>query len=239
MIQLKNVSKSFGREKVLRNLSVEIFKGEVVVVIGPSGSGKSTFIRLLNGLEIHESGIVKVCEEELKNKASIDRVRKKVGMVFQSFNLFPHLNILDNVGLGLKYVKKESKVKADEVSKKILERVGLLPYIHKFPHELSGGQQQRVAIARSLALQPEILLFDEPTSALDPEMTGEVLSVIKELANSGMTLVIVTHEMAFAQSVGHRILFFDQGTIIEDRRPEEFFNHPQTDRAKKFLENHN
>ncbi|MBT8248793.1 MAG: amino acid ABC transporter ATP-binding protein, partial [Acidimicrobiia bacterium] len=209
---------------------------EVVVVIGPSGSGKSTFIRCINRLEQHQEGIIAVDGVEMTNDLrNIEQIRSEVGMVFQQFNLFPHLTILDNITLAPIWVRKRPKAEAEDAAMKLLERVGIPEQANKYPGQLSGGQQQRVAIARALAMEPKIMLFDEPTSALDPEMIKEVLDVMKELAESGMTMMVVTHEMGFAREVADRVLFFDYGTIVEEGTPEHFFTNPQHDRTKLFL----
>ena len=236
IILAEHVDKFYGSFQALKDVSTTVKKGEVVVVIGPSGSGKSTFIRTLNRLEEHQSGKIVIDGTEITNDVrNIDEIRKNVGMVFQSFNLFPHLTVLQNITLAPMRVKKLSKLEADQIATELLERVGIPEQAHKFPGQLSGGQQQRVAIARALAMRPKIMLFDEPTSALDPEMIAEVLEVMKELAHSGMTMVCVTHEMGFAREVADRILFFDHGQIIEEATPEGFYNDPKTDRAKLFL----
>jgi ABC-type polar amino acid transport system ATPase subunit len=222
IVVVKNLEKRFGTVQVLKNINIQIHRGEVVAVIGPSGSGKSTFIRTLNRLEPADQGEI--------------LVRGRTSMVFQSFNLFPHLKVVDNITLAPIKALNKKKKDALETANTLLKRVGVLDQAEKFPPELSGGQQQRVAIARSLATNPDLLLFDEPTSALDPEMIGEVLAVIRELAQQGMTMIIVTHELHFAREVADRIVFFDEGKIIEEGTPEEFFVNPRTDRAKKFLE---
>jgi general L-amino acid transport system ATP-binding protein len=235
-IRAEKVNKYYGQFHALTDVDLEVKRGEVVVVIGPSGSGKSTFIRCINRLEEHQTGRIIVDNTELTNDVrNIDEIRKNVGMVFQSFNLFPHLSVLENITLGPMRVKKMAKVEAESIAMQLLERVGIPEQAKKFPGQLSGGQQQRVAIARALAMQPKIMLFDEPTSALDPEMISEVLEVMKELAKSGMTMVCVTHEMGFAREVADRIVFFEKGQIIEEATPEEFYNNPKTDRAKLFL----
>jgi len=236
VIICRNVHKWFGDFHALRGVSVEIEKGEVVVVIGPSGSGKSTFIRTLNRLEAHEEGEIIVhgtpLNDDMKN---IETIRREVGMVFQSFNLFPHLTVLENITLAQIRVRKRPKPAAEEKAMALLARVGIPEQADKYPAQLSGGQQQRVAIARALAMDPEVMLFDEPTSALDPEMIKEVLDAMKELAQSGMTMLVVTHEMGFAKEVAKRILFFDQGQIVEESPPEAFFTHPKHPRSKDFL----
>lgn len=236
VIELKHVDKHFGALHVLKDINLSVKKGEVVVIIGPSGSGKSTLCRTINRLETIDSGEILIdgvaIPEEGKNLA---RLRAQVGMVFQSFNLFAHKNILDNVTLGPTDVLNVPKKEAREEAMKLLKRVGVDSQAAKMPAQLSGGQQQRVAIARSLAMHPKAILFDEPTSALDPEMIGEVLDVMTELAKEGMTMVVVTHEMNFARRVADRIIFMDSGSIIEENTPEEFFAHPETQRAQDFL----
>lgn len=221
---------------VLRGVSLSVKRGEVVVIMGPSGSGKSTFIRTFNALEEFQQGSIVIdgikLSHDLKN---IEEIRKEVGMVFQQFNLFPHLTILQNVTLAPIWVRRWPKAKAEEVALQLLERVGILEQAKKYPGQLSGGQQQRVAIARALAMQPKIMLFDEPTSALDPEMVREVLDVMRTLANSGMTMVCVTHEVGFAREVADRIVLMADGILVEEGTPEEFFTNPQEDRTKKFL----
>ncbi len=236
IILAEHVNKFYGNFQALTDVSTTVKQTEVVVVIGPSGSGKSTFIRTLNRLEEHQSGKIVIDGIEITNDVrNIDEIRKNVGMVFQSFNLFPHLTVLQNITLAPMRVKKMSKEEAEQTATELLERVGIPEQAHKFPGQLSGGQQQRVAIARALAMKPKIMLFDEPTSALDPEMIAEVLEVMKELAHTGMTMVCVTHEMGFAREVADRILFFDHGQIIEEATPDGFYNNPKTDRAKLFL----
>ena len=236
MIEVKNLEKSFGDNHVLRGIDIEIKKGEVVVVIGPSGSGKSTFLRCLNLLETPNGGSILIEGEEITDrKANVNRIRQKMGMVFQQFNLFTNMNILRNMCVAPTTVKKISKEKAEERAMELLNRVGLAEKAESYPQQLSGGQKQRVAIARALAMDPDIMLFDEPTSALDPEMVGEVLAVMKELAASGMTMVVVTHEMGFAREVGDRVIFIDEGKIVEDAPPKELFEHPKNQRTKDFL----
>ena len=236
MLDVINLEKSFGKLHVLRGINVTIKKGEVVCVIGPSGGGKSTFIRCLNLLEKPTGGDIIFEGVSLMNKkVNLDEHRKKIGMVFQHFNLFANKNVLNNITLALMKVKKMKREEADEVAMKMLKRVGLEEKARQFPSQLSGGQQQRVAIARSLAMNPDIMLFDEPTSALDPEMVGEVLSLMKELAKDGMTMVVVTHEIGFAREVADRILFLDQGVILEENSPNELLNHPVHERTKDFL----
>jgi general L-amino acid transport system ATP-binding protein len=236
IIIARNVEKWFGDFQALAGISLEVQIGEVVVIFGPSGSGKSTFIRTLNRLEEHQRGQIIVDGIELSHDVrNIEMVRMETGMVFQQFNLFPHLTVLANVTLAPIWVRKRKKQDAEELGMQILERVGIPEQAEKYPGQLSGGQQQRVAIARALAMQPKIMLFDEPTSALDPEMIKEVLDVMIELAQSGMTMVVVTHEMGFARSVADRMYFFDEGLIVESGSPHDIFNNPQEDRTKLFL----
>lgn len=236
MIKVENLTKSFGELEVLKGINQEIKDGEVVVVIGPSGSGKSTFLRCLNLLETPTSGKIFVDNDEITSKKiDINKVREEMGMVFQSFNLFNNLNILDNITLAPTLVKKMEKSKAEEKARELLARVGLPDKAEAFPKSLSGGQKQRIAIARALAMNPKVMLFDEPTSALDPEMVGEVLDIMKDLAREGMTMVVVTHEMGFAREVGDRIIFMDGGYVVEEGSPEEIFGNPQNDRTKDFL----
>lgn len=236
MIKVNNLVKSFGDVKVLQGINENIKKGEVVVVIGPSGSGKSTFLRCLNLLEKPTSGDIYVEGECITDKkANVNAIRKKMGMVFQQFNLFPHLTILENITIAQKLVNKTGKKEAIEKAEMLLNKVGLLDKRDAYPAQLSGGQKQRVAIARALAMDPDIMLFDEPTSALDPEMVGEVLDVMKGLAKHGMTMVCVTHEMGFAKEVGTRVLFMDEGVIMEQGTPEQIFDNPQNERTQSFL----
>lgn len=236
IIICRDVHKWFGDFHVLRGVNLTVKRGEVVVICGPSGSGKSTFIRTINRLEEHQRGTIIVDGIELTNDVrNIAAVRSEIGMVFQSFNLFPHLTVLQNITLAPIWVRKWPKEKAEKIAYELLERVGIPEQAHKYPAQLSGGQQQRVAIARALAMQPKIMLFDEPTSALDPEMIKEVLDVMRELARSGMTMIVITHEMGFAKEVANRIFFFDEGRIIEGNTPEEFFKNPQHERTKLFL----
>ncbi|MDE7197802.1 MAG: amino acid ABC transporter ATP-binding protein [Lachnospiraceae bacterium] len=236
MIRVKNLHKKFEDLTVLNGIDEHITQGEVVVVIGPSGSGKSTFLRCLNLLERATEGEIYVDDELITApKVNVNRVRQKMGMVFQQFNLFPHLTIMENITLAPVLLKKLDKEAAVKRGRELLERVNLGEKANAYPAQLSGGQKQRVAIARALAMDPEIMLFDEPTSALDPEMVGEVLDVMKDLAKSGMTMVIVTHEMGFAKEVASRVLFIDQGVVMESGTPEEIFNHPQNERTKNFL----
>lgn len=236
MIEVKNLCKSFGDLQVLKGISETINDREVVCVIGPSGSGKSTFLRCLNLLEEPSGGEVFLDGKKINDSdVDIDEIREKLGMVFQGFNLFPHMTVLDNLTLAPIKVKGMEKAAAEEKARKLLETVGLADKAEKYPASLSGGQKQRVAIARALAMDPEIMLFDEPTSALDPEMVGEVLEVMKELAESGMTMVVVTHEMGFAREVGTKVLFMDGGNIVEENTPQEFFTNPQSPRLQEFL----
>jgi len=236
MIKVENLKKSFGNLDVLKGINEEIKDGEVLVVIGPSGSGKSTFLRCLNLLERPTSGYIFFEGKNITDKnIDINKVREEMGMVFQSFNLFNNLNIIDNITLAPKLVKNMKEDEAKEIAKKLLQRVGLPDKENSYPSELSGGQKQRIAIARALAMNPKVMLFDEPTSALDPEMVGEVLDLMKDLAKDGMTMVVVTHEMGFAREVGNRILFMDQGQIIERGAPKEVFQNPKEERTKSFL----
>lgn len=234
----QNVHKWYASNKfhVLRGVSLNVHRGEVVVIMGPSGSGKSTFIRTFNALEEYQQGKIEIDGIELSHDLrNIDAIRKEVGMVFQQFNLFPHLTVLNNVTLAPIWVRRWPKKRAEEVAMQLLERVGILGQAHKYPGQLSGGQQQRVAIARALAMQPKIMLFDEPTSALDPEMVREVLDVMRSLARSGMTMVVVTHEVGFAREVADRIVLMDGGVIVEEATPQEFFQNPKEERTRKFL----
>ncbi|EIS2462316.1 glutamate/aspartate ABC transporter ATP-binding protein GltL [Salmonella enterica] len=236
MITLKNVSKWYGHFQVLTDCSIEVKKGEVVVVCGPSGSGKSTLIKTVNGLEPVQKGEITVNGIIVNDKKTdLAKLRSRVGMVFQHFELFPHLSIIENLTLAQVKVLKRDKAAARDKGLKLLERVGLSAHANKFPAQLSGGQQQRVAIARALCMDPIAMLFDEPTSALDPEMINEVLDVMVELANEGMTMMVVTHEMGFARKVANRVIFMDEGKIVEDSPKEEFFANPSSDRAKDFL----
>ncbi|WP_302411557.1 amino acid ABC transporter ATP-binding protein [uncultured Veillonella sp.] len=235
MIELKDVRKSFGKNEVLKGINLQIDKGEVVVIIGPSGSGKSTVLRTMNYLEEPTSGHVIVDGMDLSDKNKLNAVRTEVGMVFQNFNLFPHMTVLDNLTLAPVNVRKTDKKEAQDIAMKLLERVGLADKAQMYPDSLSGGQKQRVAIARALAMKPKVMLFDEPTSALDPEMVREVLDVMKSLADEGMTMVIVTHEMGFAKEVADRVLFVDGGQILEDGTPVQVFDTPSSDRTKLFL----
>ncbi len=236
VIVAENVHKWYGKFHVLRGVSMNVNRGEVVVVMGPSGSGKSTFIRTFNALEAYQQGKITIDGIELSHDLrNIDKIRQEVGMVFQQFNLFPHLSVLQNVMLAPVWVRRWPKRKAEEVAMQLLERVGILEQAQKYPGQLSGGQQQRVAIARSLAMQPKIMLFDEPTSALDPEMVREVLDVMRTLAKTGITMVVVTHEVGFAREVADRIVLMDGGVLVEEATPEEFFQNPKEERTRKFL----
>ena len=236
MINVENLSKNFGDLKVLKNISTTINKGEIISIIGPSGSGKSTFLRCINKLEEPTEGHIYIDGMDLMDKnTDINKIRERVGMVFQHFNLFPNMTVLENLTLSPIMVKKESKEEAEKYASYLLEKVGLSDKASSYPTQLSGGQKQRIAIARALAMKPEVILFDEPTSALDPEMIKEVLDVMRDLAKEGMTMLIVTHEMGFARNVGNRILFMDKGEIIEDCSPKEFFENPTNERIKDFL----
>jgi len=236
IILLENVSKWFGDFQALKNVSLSVNKKEKIVVCGPSGSGKSTMIRCINRLEEHQEGKIVVDGTELTgNVKNIDRVRQEVGMVFQQFNLFPHLTVKENITLAPIWVRKMPKKEAEELAMAHLEKVKIPEQALKYPGQLSGGQQQRVAIARSLAMNPKIMLFDEPTSALDPEMIKEVLDVMIQLANEGMTMIVITHEMGFAKTVANRMVFMDEGRIVEEGMPDKFFNHPENERTKLFL----
>ncbi|EES49858.1 amino acid ABC transporter ATP-binding protein [Clostridium botulinum] len=236
MIYVKDLHKSFGKHEVLKGIDYHIKKGEVVVVIGPSGSGKSTFLRCLNLLEDPSSGVVEFEGKDITSKAvDINKMREKMGMVFQQFNLFPHKTVINNIALAPMKIKKLSKQKAESKAMDLLDKVGLKDKANDYPASLSGGQKQRIAIARALAMEPDVMLFDEPTSALDPEMVGEVLNVMKNLASEGMTMVVVTHEMGFAREVGDRILFMDDGNIVEEGTPEEVFKNPKNPRTIDFL----
>jgi general L-amino acid transport system ATP-binding protein len=235
-IQITGMNKWFGQFHVLRDINLTVYKGERIVICGPSGSGKSTLIRCINRLEEHQKGDIIVDGIPLTNDLKkIDEVRREVGMVFQHFNLFPHLTVLENLTLAPIWVRKMPKKDADELAMKYLQRVKIPEQALKYPGQLSGGQQQRVAIARSLCMNPKIMLFDEPTSALDPEMIKEVLEVMVDLAQSGMTMLCVTHEMGFARQVANRVIFMDMGQIVEQNSPEEFFSHPKSERTKLFL----
>lgn len=235
-IEMKNVHKWYGELHVLQDINLKVTRGERIVICGPSGSGKSTMIRCINRLEKHHKGTITVNGKELCNHAKkVNDVRREVGMVFQNFNLFPHLTILENCTLALMWVKKMSRKEANEIAMHYLRRVKIPEQAHKYPAQISGGQQQRVAIARSLCMNPKIMLFDEPTSALDPEMVKEVLDTMVSLAEEGMTMLCVTHEMGFARKVANRVIFMDQGQIVEQNTPVEFFDHPRHERTKLFL----
>ena len=236
VISLEKVNKWYDDFHVLKDIDLSVVKGQKIVICGPSGSGKSTMIRCINRLEAHQEGTIVVHNTELTNDLkNIDIIRKNVGMVFQQFNLFPHLSVLDNISLAPIWVKKMPKKEAEEIAMSYLEKVKIPEQAQKFPGQLSGGQQQRVAIARSLAMNPDIMLFDEPTSALDPEMIKEVLDVMIHLAHEGMTMLVVTHEMGFAKTVADQMIFMDEGRIVEQAKPDDFFNNPQSDRTKLFL----
>lgn len=236
LFDVKNLCKSFDQNVVLNNINTQIKKGEVVVIIGPSGSGKSTFLRSLNLLEPPTSGTILFEGKDITAKeTNIDQYRQQIGMVFQHFNLFPHMTILKNMTLAPMKLLGQSQKEAEENAMKLLTRVGLSEKANAYPSQLSGGQKQRIAIVRALCMNPEVLLFDEPTSALDPEMVGEVLEVMKDLAKQGMTMLVVTHEMGFAREVGSRVLFIDEGNIVEENTPNELFTHPKSERLKSFL----
>ena len=236
MIKIENLYKNFGKLEVLKNISTTVEKGEIISIIGPSGSGKSTFLRCINKMEEPTKGHIYIDGMDLMDKKTdINKVRERVGMVFQHFNLFPNMTVLGNLTLSPMLVKKESKEEAEKYAMSLLEKVGLADKANVYPTQLSGGQKQRIAIARALAMRPEVILFDEPTSALDPEMIKEVLDVMRSLAEEGMTMLIVTHEMGFAKNVGNRILFMDKGEIIEDCSPKDFFENPTNERIKDFL----
>lgn len=237
MISLMNVNKWYGDYHALRDINMEVKSGEKIVICGPSGSGKSTLIRCVNNLEQHNEGRIHVCGVELnEDLKGLEEIRQKAGMVFQSFNLFPHLSVLDNCTFGLRRALKIDETTANKIAMDLLARVKIADQAKKFPGQLSGGQQQRVAIARALSMSPQVMLFDEPTSALDPEMIAEVLDVMRELAKEGMTMICVTHEMGFAKEVADRIIFMEEGSIIEESNPDVFFNNPQTKRAENFLQ---
>ena len=236
LIQAIDVQKSFGNLSVLRGIDLNIYKGDVVVIVGPSGSGKSTFLRCLNLLEVPTGGSIHFENVDITDKrVNIDKHRQKMGMVFQQFNLFPHMTVLKNMTIGPMKLKGMSKAEAEEKAMKLLERVGLADRADAYPSQLSGGQKQRIAIVRALFMEPEVLLFDEPTSALDPEMVGEVLQVMKDLAKEKMTMVVVTHEMGFAKEVANRVIFIDEGIIQEENEPKEFFENPKNERLQGFL----
>jgi polar amino acid transport system ATP-binding protein len=235
IIKVANISKTFGTIEALKDVSLEVEKGEVVVIIGPSGSGKSTFLRCINRLEEFDSGSIVVDGIPLDSAQNINAVRAEVGMVFQQFNLFPHLKVLENITLAQKVIRKRPKEEATKIARDLLVKVGIPEKEKAFPGQLSGGQQQRVAIARALAMNPKIMLFDEPTSALDPEMIQEVLDVMLQLAREGMTMVVVSHEMGFARAAAHRVILMDEGQIVEQGSPDVLFNHPTNERTKAFL----
>lgn len=236
MIKIENLHKRFGKLEVLNGIDINVEKGDIIAIIGPSGSGKSTFLRCINRLEEPSEGKIFIDGENILSKeTNINKIREKVGMVFQHFNLFPHKNVIKNITLAPIKIKNYSLELAEKKADKLLSKVGLLDKKYAFPNQLSGGQKQRIAIARALAMEPEVMLFDEPTSALDPEMIKEVLDVMIELAREGMTMLIVTHEMGFAKNVATRILFMNDGKILEDEKPEEFFNNPKHSRTKEFL----
>ncbi|MBN2178129.1 MAG: amino acid ABC transporter ATP-binding protein [Deltaproteobacteria bacterium] len=236
MVQIRSVYKFFGQLKALDNVTLDIYDGEKMVIIGPSGSGKSTLLRSINKLETIDAGQIIVDGLDISNpETDINKVREEIGMVFQSFNVFPHKTVLDNINLAQTVVRKRSKKEATEISRELLNKVGILDKANEYPGKLSGGQQQRVAIARALAMKPKLMLFDEPTSALDPEMIGEVLEVMIKLAKEGMTMIVVTHEMGFAREVSDRVLFMDYGAVIEEGTPEHFFKNPTEERTKLFM----
>ncbi|WP_275973827.1 amino acid ABC transporter ATP-binding protein [Thermus brockianus] len=236
IIRIRNLQKWFGSLHVLKGIDLEVAPGEKLVIIGPSGSGKSTLIRCINRLEDFQEGEVVVDGLNVKDERALREVRREVGMVFQQFNLFPHMTVLENITLAPMRVRGWSREKAERKALELLERVGILDQARKYPAELSGGQQQRVAIARALAMEPKVMLFDEPTSALDPEMVGEVLDVMRDLARGGMTMLVVTHEMGFAREVADRVVFMDRGQVVEEGRPEEIFTRPKEERTRAFLE---
>ncbi|AJC79216.1 amino acid ABC transporter ATP-binding protein [Rhizobium etli bv. phaseoli str. IE4803] len=243
IVEMKSMNKFYGAHHVLKDIDLAVTRGEVMVILGASGSGKSTLIRCVNGLEMYQNGSLVVdgyempveADRKLGGERELAAIRKGVGMVFQQFGLFPHKTVLDNITIAPMRVRKKSREEAEATAMKLLDRVGLRAHAHKYPGQLSGGQQQRVAIARSLAMEPHLMLFDEPTSALDPEMVGEVLDVMRELATEGMTMMVVTHEMGFAREVADRVVYIDQGSIIEIGKPDEFFDNPKNDRARSFL----
>ena len=236
MVQIRNVYKFFGQLKALDNVTLDIYDGEKMVIIGPSGSGKSTLLRSINKLETIDAGQIIVDGFDISNpQTDINKVREEIGMVFQSFNVFPHKTVIDNINLAQTVVRKRSKKEAVEISRELLNKVGILEKANEYPGKLSGGQQQRVAIARALAMKPKLMLFDEPTSALDPEMIGEVLEVMINLAKEGMTMIVVTHEMGFAREVSDRVLFMDYGAVVEEGTPEHFFKNPTQERTKLFM----
>lgn len=236
LIQVRGLSKYFGEIKALSDITIDFYKGDVAFVVGPSGSGKSTFLRCLNRLEEPSGGQIFFEDTDICSpKANIDLQRQKMGMVFQQFNLFPHMTVMKNLTIGPMKLQKKTKDEAEETAKELLKRVGLFERADAYPSQLSGGQKQRIAIVRSLCMNPDVMLFDEPTSALDPEMVGEVLQVMRELANEKMTMIVVTHEMSFAREVANRVVFMADGEILEENMPEEFFDHPKCERLKNFL----
>ncbi|MBB4290345.1 general L-amino acid transport system ATP-binding protein [Rhizobium leguminosarum] len=243
IVEMKSMNKFYGAHHVLKDIDLAVTRGEVMVILGASGSGKSTLIRCVNGLEMYQHGSLVVdgygmpaeADRKLGGERELAAIRKGVGMVFQQFGLFPHKTVMENITIAPMRVRKKSREEAEATAMKLLDRVGLRAHAHKYPGQLSGGQQQRVAIARSLAMEPHLMLFDEPTSALDPEMVGEVLDVMRELASSGMTMMVVTHEMGFAREVADRVVYIDQGYILEIGKPDEFFDNPKNDRARSFL----
>lgn len=236
MIKISNLHKSFGNLEVLKGIDEEVKKGEVLVIIGPSGSGKSTLLRCMNLLEAPSEGSILYKDEDITKKGvNVNKVRENMGMVFQHFNLFPHMTVLDNITLAPMKVKNKSKEEAERIAYELLKKIGLQDKAKEYPNKLSGGQKQRIAIARALAMEPEVMLFDEPTSALDPEMVGEVLNVMKDLASEGMTMAVVTHEMGFAREVADRVIFMDEGVIVEEGSPDEIFSNPKNLRTKDFL----
>lgn len=236
MIKISNLHKSFGNLEVLKGIDEEVKKGEVLVIIGPSGSGKSTLLRCMNLLEAPTKGSILYKDEDITKKGvNVNKVREHMGMVFQHFNLFPHMTVLENITLAPMKVKNKSKEEAERIAYKLLNKIGLQDKAKEYPNKLSGGQKQRIAIARALAMEPEVMLFDEPTSALDPEMVGEVLNVMKDLASEGMTMAVVTHEMGFAKEVADRVIFMDEGVVVEEGSPEEIFTNPKNPRTQDFL----
>lgn len=235
MLKLKNISKKFDQNVVLKDIDLEINKGDIIVIIGASGSGKSTLLRCMNFLETPTKGDIIFENKKIKTKKDIEQMRSRTGMVFQGFNLFPHLTVKENIELGPLKVQKRELKEVEETTKKLLERVGLLDKIDSYPDSLSGGQKQRVAIARSLAMNPDLILFDEPTSALDPEMVYEVLDLMKDLAREGMTMVVVSHEMSFAKEVATKVLYLNEGVILEQGTPDQMFNHPKTEKLQQFM----
>lgn len=237
MLEVKNIIKSFDKKQILNNINFKIENGEKVIIIGPSGSGKSTFLRCLNFLETIDGGEITFEGKQINEKINLDEYRQNIGMVFQSFNLFNHLTVKENIMLAPVTLKLKSKEDAEKIAKELLKKINLSSKANKYPNQLSGGEKQRVAIVRALAMNPKVMLFDEPTSALDPEMVGEVLNLMKDLANNGMTMIIVTHEMEFAKEIGSRIVFMDKGKIVEQGTPKEIFEAPKSSRLKKFLGN--